>query len=126
MSLSVPLLIARLTLTLALSGAVAPALAQTTAGDWPGYNRTLTGERFSPLKSITPANVAGMRQICVHDLGGQANLQTGPIVAGGLLVVTTAFDTVALDAATCAEKWRTTEEHRPGWQVNRGAAYLAG
>ena len=33
------------------------APAQTADGDWTTFNRTYAGERFSPLKEITTANV---------------------------------------------------------------------
>ena len=38
----------------------APVLAQTKdkAEDWLNYNRTYEGDRYSPLKQITPANVS--------------------------------------------------------------------
>src|SRR3954469_12358700 len=117
---------ARLAFAVALAVLVEPAVAQTSDGDWPIYNRTLEGDRFSPLAAITPANVAGMHQICAYDFKRQTNFQSGPIVVGGLLFVTTDVDTVALDPATCAQSWRVTETYEAGWPVNRGAAYLDG
>ena len=106
-----------------------PALAQDVAPhDWPGYNRTLTGERASPLTAITPENVAGLREVCRYDTGLTTSLQTGPIVKDGVLYFTTEFDTFALDAETCEERWRTTLDYeRAGpLKVNRGAALMDG
>ena len=113
-------------LTFALSCTVAPVHAEIANGDWASYNRTLTSERFSPLSAITPANVAALHRICTYDFGRYTNFQTGPIVVRGLLIATTDFDTVALDAGTCALIWRVAEEYKPGWGANRGAAYLDG
>jgi alcohol dehydrogenase (cytochrome c) len=105
----------------------APAAAQAD-GDWPSYNRTLTSERMSPLADITADNVGNLKEVCSWDLGRQTSFQTGPIVADGTLYLTTDFDTVALDPATCEEKWKITEEYEPAsmLQVNRGAAFLDG
>ncbi|MBN9560993.1 MAG: PQQ-binding-like beta-propeller repeat protein [Alphaproteobacteria bacterium] len=110
------------------STAVIPAFAQMSDGDWPSYNRTLTSERFSPLTAITPANAARMHKVCSYDLGRQTSFQTGPIVVGGTMYVTTDFDTIALDAGNCSVKWRRTETYKPAGplQVNRGAAFLDG
>jgi len=33
-------------------------LAAADGKDWPSSHRDLTGQRYSPLKQITPANVA--------------------------------------------------------------------
>ncbi|HEY0431814.1 MAG TPA: hypothetical protein VGC61_08335 [Pyrinomonadaceae bacterium] len=38
--------------------------AQTADGDWTSYNRTYSGERFSPLKEISTANVPQLRRVC--------------------------------------------------------------
>lgn len=31
---------------------------------WPSYNRTLDGQRYSPLEQITPQNVARLKPVC--------------------------------------------------------------
>jgi alcohol dehydrogenase (cytochrome c) len=43
------------------SAAVALPLPQALVGDWPGYNRTLTSERYSQLSQINTKNVASCR-----------------------------------------------------------------
>ncbi|HVS22577.1 MAG TPA: hypothetical protein VMU03_02535, partial [Gammaproteobacteria bacterium] len=41
------------------AGAPASSRAERVApGDWPAYNRTLAGDRFSPLEEIDRGNVA--------------------------------------------------------------------
>jgi len=96
--------------------------------DWPSYNRTLSGNRFSSLKQITRANVAHLHKVCSFDLGKRTSFQTGPIVVGATMYVTTAFETIALDAGTCRLKWRRTDTYKAAslLNVNRGAAYLDG
>lgn len=110
------------------------ALAQSAAptevapGDWPSFNRTLTSERTSPLAEITGENVGRLREVCSYDTGLTTSFQTGPIVVSGVMYFTTEFDTFAIDAGTCEERWRSTLDYeRAGpLRVNRGAAYLDG
>jgi len=99
------------------------------AGDWPSYNRTLAGDRFSPLAEIDRSNVASMREVCTYTLPEVAALQAGPVVIGGAMYFSTDTMTYAIDAATCAEKWkRSRHVATPGGgpAVNRGVAYLDG
>ena len=112
-------------------GAPQPSTTPSTVsdGDWPSYNRTLAGDRFSPLTEINRANVAGLTQLCAYTLPEVSALQAGPVVVGGRIYFTTDTITYAIDAATCAESWRHPR-HNPttggGPAVNRGVAYLDG
>lgn len=112
----------------ATSPAPAPATPVASQGsDWPSYNRTLTSERFAPVDQITAANVSRLRVACTYDLGIDTSFQTGPIVVGRTLYGTSEKETFAIDAATCAEKWRVKEDVADTWlAVNRGAAFLDG
>jgi len=100
--------------------------ADATISDWPSFNRTLTSERYVPFDQINKSNVAGLKQLCVYDLGIDTSFQTGPIVIGRTLYGTTEMDIFAIDAATCQQKWRVHEEIKGALPVNRGAAYLNG
>jgi alcohol dehydrogenase (cytochrome c) len=99
-------------------------------GDWVTYNRTLEGDRRSPLSQIDTGNVARLRRVCTFDLGERTPLESGLVVVAGTMYVTTAQRTYALDAATCALRWRHTYRYRPGpdfdLKVNRGVAYADG
>lgn len=95
------------------------------------YNRGYDGTRFSPLAEITAANVATLAPACTFPLGTKANMQTGLVAVGGVLYFTTATDTYAIDASTCALRWRHTYDYDPKPpfdpnKVNRGVAYLDG
>lgn len=121
-------------ITLALI--VAPRLALPQAApasaprvnDWPAYNRTLTGDRFSPLTEINRANVANLRQICTYTLPEVTSLQTGPLVVSGTMYFTTDTISYAINASTCAEKWKQVRHSEtPSFlAVHRGFAYLNG
>lgn len=98
------------------------------AGDWPTYNRTLPGDRFSPLAEINRSNVAQLKSICTYTLPEVTSLQTGPIVVGGTMYFTTDTISYAIDAGTCAEKWRQVRHSASPSRlaVHRGFAYMNG
>ena len=96
--------------------------------DWPSYNRTLAGDRYSPLTEINRANVAQMHSVCTYTLPEVSSLQTGPIVIGGTMYFSTDTVTYAVNASTCAMKW-LVPRHNPtpsALLVNRGVAYMNG
>ena len=100
----------------------------TPGGEWGGYNKTLDGQRFSPLRQITPANAADLTEVCRVEVARNGSFQAGLVVINGTLFATTPTDTVALDPVTCVVKWR----HRylrtrdPALAINRGVAYFDG
>jgi alcohol dehydrogenase (cytochrome c) len=55
-------------------------------------------------------------------------MQSGPVVVGGVLYVTSAKRTWAMDAATCRLRWQHTYAYRPAppfdLKTNRGVAYV--
>ena len=101
---------------------------RTPDGDWTTYNRTYSGERFSPLKEITAENVSKLSPVCTYDTGETVSFQTGPLVVNGVMYFTTFKNTYAIDAGTCALKWK----HKMAFEspakglvlnVNRGLGY---
>lgn len=74
--------------------------------DWLTHTRDLAGTRYSPLAQITAANVDRLRVACVFQVGEPGGFQTGPVIHDGTMYITTAWVTIALDAATCRPKWR--------------------
>jgi alcohol dehydrogenase (cytochrome c) len=111
----------------AASASVLPAPG-VAAGDWPGYNRTLGADRFSPLAEIDRSNVAQLRAVCTYALPEVNSMQVGPIVVDGTMYFTTERASYSIDAATCAQKWRVERQSsRPSpLGVQRGFAYLDG
>jgi alcohol dehydrogenase (cytochrome c) len=109
---------------------VRQAVGAERDGEWLTYNRSLSGERFAPLASIHRQNVAGLREACRFRTGERTPMQSGPIVVNGTLYLTTAEHTYAIDAATCALRWKARYRYRPAppfnLEVNRGVAYLDG
>ncbi len=102
-------------------------VAQDQAGDWPVYNGNLSSTRFSALAEITKTNVKGLKRACTYDTDESTAFQTGPIEVQGVLYFTTYNTTFAVDASTCALKWKYSRPGPPGGLgVNRGLAFLGG
>lgn len=99
--------------------------------DWLTYSGAYDGQRFSPLKQITTANVARLRLQWVRQYKTSGKiLETTPLVVDSYMFVTVPPNRVeALDAATGKLLWsynRNLPAHLPiccGY-VNRGLAVL--
>lgn len=111
--------------TRAVNTSVAPTVG---AGEWPSYNRTLAGDRYSPLAEINTNNVAQLKPVCSYILPEVTSLQTGPIVINATMYFTTDTISYAIDAATCAGKWKQVRHSATPSQlaVHRGFAYSNG
>jgi alcohol dehydrogenase (cytochrome c) len=81
---------------------------------WPTFNGDFTGQRFSPLTQITPANVVRLAQQWVFkiaDVGAQRGapvpvIKCTPLLVGGILYITIPDHVWALDARTGKKRWR--------------------
>jgi hypothetical protein len=103
-------------------------LKNPSSGDWLYYNLSLTGQRYSALRQITPQNVRHLAPKCIFQTGEVGSFQASPIVRQGLMYITTAHRTYALDASTCRKRW--SHEYTPtGTELlpsNRGVALYKG
>lgn len=104
------------------------AAAGGTRADWPSYNGSLAGTRYSELAQITPTNVSSLERACIFDTGEQMSMQSGPVVVGGVLYLTTDTSTYAIDAATCRRIWHTAQPYQPLGMLknNHGVAFMDG
>jgi len=92
--------------------------------DWLTYNRTYEGDRYSPLAQLTTANVARLRPVCSYDTKENVSFQTGPLVVDGVMYFTTDTTTYAIDAGSCALRWKArTSQPATYLKANRGVAY---
>ena len=114
----------------AACGRVEPdvGLPETSNSDWPSYNSTVSGTRYSQLNEINTGTVTQLRQVCSYTLPEVSALQTGMIVVKGVMYFTTDTISYAVDAVTCAEKWKSVRhsETPSALGVNRGFAYWNG
>ena len=112
------------TLALVVSNGSAPA--QDTDEDWRDYPAAewpLAGghwghTRHSTLDKINTENVADLGGAWVTELGGEVSRAT-PVVANGLMFITTSTSVRALDARTGVERWTYPA---PVGRMNKGAA----
>jgi alcohol dehydrogenase (cytochrome c) len=129
----------RLTASAILSAAVilalsAPAAGQTT--DWPVYGGDTGNTRYSPLQTLTPANVGKLKVAWALQLGSLRSQESTPVVVGDTLYVTSSHGpkhVFAVDARTGTVRWRYAPEVPAGIDQfaccdvnNRGVAYANG
>ena len=102
--------------------------AAATSTDWLSHSHDYAGTRYVPLRQISTANAARLQVLCAFQVGAIENFVTGPLVWHGTMYLTTARLTIAIDAATCEERWRYAWEPRDEfvWTNNRGVAIKDG
>lgn len=110
------------------AGSDARAQEATPGAQWLSNNNHLNGERFSPLKDITPTNATQLHEVCRVKIDGPTTFHAGLVVVDGVIYTNTALETVAIDATTCAVRWKYSyepEEERSS-PSSRGLAVLNG
>ena len=84
-------------------------------GDWRAYGRTQFGQRYSPLKQITPDNVGNLKVAWTFRTGdvstpndsGETTFEVTPIKVRDTLYLCSQHQVLfALDAKTGTERWR--------------------
>jgi alcohol dehydrogenase (cytochrome c) len=112
-----------------------PVLAQVGLGgqdgQWLMYSGSYASHRFSGLGQITSENVARLRPIWVYQPQGAGSLETTPVVANGVMYVTSGPTAVAaIDLKSGRPLWEWTRPIAPSVlnlgfpRVNRGVAVL--
>jgi alcohol dehydrogenase (cytochrome c) len=100
--------------------------AVTSQADWPSYNGQTTGSRYSPLTQITKGNAGRLAPKWIFSLRNTSQLQVTPVVAEGVMYVTSANECYALDAGSGREIWHYQRARTKGLVgnaaggVNRG------
>jgi alcohol dehydrogenase (cytochrome c) len=104
------------------------AVSALEGGDWLHVDHDLAGTRYSPLKQITTKNVSQLAKVCSYSFPDKEPSQTAPIVSAGIIYLTTAHYTVALDGSDChviwASKWSPRDYET--FNTQRGAALAGG
>lgn len=113
-----------------MSYAFAPGqntVSKPNGGDWLYVDHDLAGTRYSPLKQITTKNVLQLAKVCAYTFPDKEPSQTAPLVSAGVMYLTTAHYTVALDGSDCHVIWTNKWSPRDHETMNtqRGAS-LAG
>ncbi len=98
--------------------------------DWLTYNGNDSGNRYSPLKQITAANVAALKLKWIFPIDF-VGLEVTPLEADGVLYATGPNQVFALDALTGGALWHYSRPASPGMLgdaklgTNRGVAILS-
>ncbi len=103
--------------------------------NWLTYGHGYANQRYSGLEQITTDNVQRLVPKWIYQTGVLGTFPTNPIVADGVMYLTTPYNhVVALDAATGAERWRYTHEmsvdalccgtHNRGVAIGYGRLYM--
>ena len=92
----------------------AQLIAQPPGANWLSYNGDFTGRRFSSLSQIKPTNVGQLRAQWVFHSSNSNRLEVTPVVVNGVMFVTSANDTYALDARTGRVIWHHV------WPISEG------
>jgi len=103
-------------------------VARPPGPNWLSYNGDFTGRRYSSLSQITTANVAGLRAQWVFHVSNSDRMEVTPLVVDGVMFITAANDTFALDARTGRQIWHNTRPISEGLiddasrHISRGVA----
>ncbi|MEO8662655.1 MAG: PQQ-dependent dehydrogenase, methanol/ethanol family [Bryobacteraceae bacterium] len=98
--------------------------------NWLTYSGNYSGHRFSPLRRITPANVARLHPAWLYQTNDLNQFEVSPIVADGVMYISEPpSNAAALDLATGRPFWTyrraiPSDVHVCCGQVNRGVAVL--
>ncbi len=110
------------------------AAADAEPGEWMSHGRTYGEQRFSPLSQISAETVGKLGLAWFADLDTDRGQEATPLVADGVLYVSTSWSKVkAFDAATGKALWSYDPEVPGEWAanaccdvVNRGVALWEG
>jgi alcohol dehydrogenase (cytochrome c) len=106
-------------------------IARPKPGNWPTYDGSLSGNRFSPLDQINTSNVQKLAPKWMFTVPDAPRALEGtPIVVDGVMYVTSVNEAIALDARTGREIWHFSRPRTLGLAgdaasgINRGVAVL--
>jgi alcohol dehydrogenase (cytochrome c) len=134
----------RTTVLAAVLGAAFPfaALAQTAddlkndeknTSDVLSYGMGQAQHRYSPLTQINRQNVKRLVPVWSYSMGDNRGMEAQPLIKDGVIFITDHQKTVAIDALTGKEIWKSLIEYPPETTrvvccgiVNRGAALFDG
>jgi glucose dehydrogenase len=77
-------------------------VSKPDGGDWLYVDHDFAGTRYSPLTQINTKNVSQLARVCTYSFPDKEPSQTAPIVSAGIMYLTTAHYTVALDGSDSA------------------------
>lgn len=101
-------------------------LLDPAGADWATYHGDYSGMRHSPLTQITPDNVHTLTLAWTFQTNQGQTIKATPIVADGLLYLTTPDNLWAIDVRTGRELWRYRYPENDGFHIGHRGAAIAG
>jgi len=119
-----PCIALALLVTIAGAQEADPALLlKPPADSWLTYHGDYSGKRHSALAQITPDNVHQLGLTWTFQTGQNQSIKGTPILANGMIYVTTPDNIWAVDARTGRQIWRHAHPANDGFHIgHRGAA----
>ena len=102
--------------------------AVTSQRDWPTYHGDPGGNRYTTLTQIDKGNVARLAPRWVFPIPNVGNVETTPVVIGGIMYISSANEVYALDAGSGRQIWHYQRPRTKGLAgnaaggINRGVA----
>jgi alcohol dehydrogenase (cytochrome c) len=100
--------------------------AVTSETDWATYNGNVSGNRYTALTQITPANVAKLAPRWIFTMPNVTRLETTPVVVDGIMYVTSGNECYALDAGNGRELWHFQRPRTKGLVGNAAGGFNRG
>jgi len=93
------------------------------ADSWLTFHGGYSGQRHTSLTGITPENVGQLEQVWRFQTGEKQQIKASPIVAGGVIYITTPDNIWAVDARTAKKLWHYQNPPNKAFHIgHRGAA----
>ena len=99
------------------------ALLNPSSDTWPTYHGDYSGQRHSRLTQITPANVPLLTLAWAFQTGQSTQIKATPILASGILFLSTPDYMWAIDARSARQLWQYKYRDNTGFHIgHRGVA----
>ncbi len=98
----------------------------TSQTDWPTYNGSDGGNRYSTLTQINKNNVAKLSMQWMFPLGNVNQVENTPLVVDGVMYVSSANQVWALDAGTGRQVWTYRRNRTQGITGNAAIGFNRG
>lgn len=109
------------------SAGIDPAqMAETPIENWPTYHGDYSGKRHSTLTEITPENVNELALEWVFQTNGGQTIKGTPIVADGVMYVTTPDNLWAIDPRSGRQIWSYRYPDNAGFHIGHRGAAISG
>jgi alcohol dehydrogenase (cytochrome c) len=98
----------------------------TSQTDWPGYHGSPSGNRYTTIDQVKPANVAKLAPKWFFNLPNTSPSETTPVVVEGIMYVSSGNECYALDAGTGRQVWHYFRPRTKSLNGNAGGGFNRG